>query len=459
MQFFENYRKAILFKTIAGPHYLSKIHYVLLTAVLILTAGCEGGKTVSHQPAQPNIILIMADDLGYETLGVNGNTAYSTPNLDKLAQEGMRFTSAYSTPLCTPTRVQLMTGKYNFRNYVGFGILDPGQHTFGTMLQNAGYATVVAGKWQLYGNPQQREMFGRSGTLPNDAGFDEYYLWQIDTRPGSRFKDPGLNLNSAEVQMLSGSYGPDVFADSLISFMQRQQDQPFFAYFPMTLTHDPFQPTPGHSEYDAFDPISQSVNDAAYFADNMAYMDKVVGRIVDAVDKMGTRENTIIMFIGDNGTDRDIVTPYQGEEIRGNKGYPNRYGTHVPMIVNWQGHISPGQVNDNLIDFTDFVPTLMDLAGATLPTDDVFDGLSFRDQLLGEADSVRSWVFCHYAPQWGRFEHVRYIHNKNWKLYDDGRVFNIAEDPHEATPLDPAMLPADASATVQSFEKIMTTLQ
>ncbi len=171
--------------------------YVLPTVVLFCFAGCSGGEEVGESaPVQPNIILIMADDLGYETLGVNGSTAYSTPNLDELAATGMRFTAAYSTPLCTPSRVQLMTGKYNFRNYVGFGILDPQERTFGHMMQDAGYATLVAGKWQLYGNKAQRERFNRTGATPNEAGFDVYHLWQIDSRPPSRFKNPGLNLNS-----------------------------------------------------------------------------------------------------------------------------------------------------------------------------------------------------------------------------------------------------------------------
>ncbi len=423
-----------------------------------MLTGCGGGEE-EIRPGQPNIILIMADDLGYETLGVNGSTAYSTPNLDALANEGMRFTSAYSTPLCTPTRVQIMTGKYNFRNYVGFGILDPGERTFGHFLQDAGYATMVAGKWQLYGNPHQRELAQQSGTLPQDAGFDEYYLWQIQTRPGSRFKDPGLNLMSDSVETLIGAYGPDVFADSLIGFARRHRDTPFFAYFPMTMTHDPFQPTPGHPEYEAFDPATMQLNDAKYFGDNVTYMDKVVGRIADAMDELGIRENTLILFIGDNGTDRDVTSPYGDGEIRGNKGYPTKYGTHVPMIANWPGTIEPAQVNDNLIDFTDFLPTLMDLAEAKLPADDVFDGLSFRDQLVADADTVRNWVFCHYAPIWGNFDDARYVHDREWKLYDDGRVFNVADDPMELQAVSRTDLSEDAAQRIASFERVLERLQ
>ena len=138
----------------------------------------------------PNIILIMADDLGYETLGINGSDDYQTPNLDKLAKEGMNFTQTYSMPLCTPSRVQIMTGKYNFRNYIGFGLLKPEEPTFAHYLKQSGYNTFVAGKWQLYGNAGQHELAGgQIGTLPESAGFDEYFLWQVQAL-GSRYKDP-----------------------------------------------------------------------------------------------------------------------------------------------------------------------------------------------------------------------------------------------------------------------------
>ena len=240
----------------------------------------------------PNIVLIMADDLGYETLTVNGGESYQTPFLDQLAANGMRFTHAYSNPLCTPSRVKLMTGKYNHRNYIGFGLLDPEQKTFAHALKEAGYATGVFGKWQLYGNERQREMFGRAGSLPSDAGFDEHVLWQIKTRPGSRFKDPTLDINGAAPQEFLGAYGPDIFTDSLIQFMSDNKDQSFLAYFPMALTHDPFQPSPDHPDYAALDPES-GLNDPVYFADNIQYMDKLVGRIVASLAELQLEKKTL----------------------------------------------------------------------------------------------------------------------------------------------------------------------
>ena len=426
--------------------------------VFLLTA-CKGSGEGVVTDRPPNLILIMADDLGYETLEVNGSTVYSTPNLNALAAGGMRFTQAYATPLCTPSRVQLMTGRYNFRNYIGFGLLDPEEVTFAHLLKEAGYSTSIYGKWQLYGNPRQREMFGRSGALPDEAGFDEHVLWQVKTRPGSRFKDPYLDIMGADPQKIEGAFGPDVFADSLIGFISRHRNEPFLAYYPMVLTHDPFQPTPDHPDYAGFDPESQQLNDPAYFGANVAYMDKIVGRIIQALDDEGLREHTLVLFIGDNGTDRDVTSPYGDEQIRGNKGYTTKYGTHVPMIANWPGRITPGSINDHLIDFTDFLPTLMDAAGTTLPEGRIFDGLSFYDQLTGRADSVRSWIFCHYAPQWGNFQHRRYVQNETWKLYGDGSLFNVVDDPEELHPIDATSLADEEQALIHRFEAVLEEMQ
>ena len=409
-----------------------------------------------ENPPRPNIILIMADDLGYETLGVNGSTAYTTPRLDALAETGMRFTHAYSTPLCTPSRVQIMTGKYNFRNYIGFGLLDPEERTFGHLLQDAGYRTAVVGKWQLYGNERQRELAGRGGTVPEDAGFDTYRLWQIKDR-GYRFKHATLDTFGEGLVTYDDQFGPDLFVDFIESFVSEPDDKPFFVYFPMALTHDPFRPTPNDASYDTLQ--VDGVNDPAYFASNVAYMDNVIGRIVDHLDESGLRENTLILFTGDNGTDRKVTSPFGDTVIKGNKGHTNRYGTHVPFIVNWPGIVEPGQINDNLIDFTDVLPSLMDIAGAPVPDDFLTDGLSFYPQLTGTADSVRSWIFCHYAPRWGRFEPTRYAQTKTWKLYEDGALYHIAEDPAEVQPVDESALSAQDAATRDMLQGVMERLQ
>jgi len=208
--------------------------------------------TNTEVPKKPsNIILIMADDLGYEVLGCNGSTEYNTPNLDKMADSGLRFTNFHSTPLCTPSRVQLMTGKYNHRNYIGFGLLDPNEKTIAHYMKEAGYKTAVAGKWQLYGNATQQKLAGgRTGSLPDEAGFDEWCLWQVKDR-GWRYKSPTLEVNG-ELIKSPKEYGPGLFSDFITDFMGKHTDSSFFIYYPMALVHDPFEPVPSNADYNSW---------------------------------------------------------------------------------------------------------------------------------------------------------------------------------------------------------------
>ncbi|MEQ9286098.1 MAG: sulfatase-like hydrolase/transferase [Cyclobacteriaceae bacterium] len=415
---------------------------------LVLVVGC----TTPKKQNKPNIILIMADDLGRETIGTYGGESYQTPNLDKLAAEGMQFQNCYSTPLCTPSRVQVMTGKYNFRNYVGFGLLDSKERTFGHAMQDAGYKTCITGKWQLYGNKRQQQLAGgRTGSLPVQAGFDTYRLWQVKDR-GTRYKDPTLETYKDGLQTFDDQYGPDKYVEFLEDFMTTNKDNPFFIYFPMTLVHDPFVPTPDSPGFEDFDSKAK-VNDTIYFKDMMAYMDKQVGRIVKKTDELGIRENTIILFIGDNGTDREVISRWKGQMIQGQKGHTVEAGTHVPFIANWKGTIAPNQKNDNLVDFTDFFPSLLDLAQAEPKEGQVLDGVSFYPQLIGEESDSREWIFCDYNPNWGQFTPKRYAQDTEWKLYGNGDFFNFKKDPNETNPIPDSELNEEqkkAKARLQS---------
>ena len=447
---------------------------LLALAVLAALSGClwscgtSPGQAAAptEEPSsarRPNVILIMADDLGYETLGANGGTSYRTPRLDALAESGMRFAHAHSTPLCTPSRVQLMTGKYNFRNYIGFGLLDPEERTFGHLFQEAGYRTAVVGKWQLYGNEVQRELAeGRGGSLPREAGFDEYALWQVAER-GPRYKSPHVDVSGTARDYPDG-YGPDVFVEYIEEFLERNREREFFLYYPMVLTHDPFRPTPDDPDYAELDP--QGVNDPAYFGSYVAYMDRIVGRIVDTLDRLELRENTLLLFVGDNGSPRPVTSrmgnpvvgeTYDGDRVvQGSKSLTIQTGTHVPMIASWPGVIGPGQVNDNLVDFTDFLPSLMEAVGAELPDEAVTDGVSFYPQLVGLPATPRSWIFCHYAPRWNRnFDTRRFVHDKRWKLYDDGTFYDIAADPLEQSPIGEEDLAAEVRDLRRRFQSVL----
>ena len=219
----------------------------------------------------------------------------------------------------------------------------------------------------------------------------------------------------------------------------------------MCLVHDPFLPTPESSGFESYQP-EQKTNDTTYFADMVSYMDHQVGRIVSKVEELGLSEKTIIIFTGDNGTDRKVISTWKGQRIPGQKGYTVSAGTHVPLIVNWTGKIAPGQVNQNLVDFTDFYPTLMDIAGISEPQ---LDGLSFYDQLMGRETAVRDWVFCHYQPRWGKFPNRRYVQNKVWKLYGNGDFYNFQEDPEEKNPISDERLSPEEMQIRQSFQQVL----
>lgn len=376
----------------------------------------------------PNIVLIMADDIGVECFGSYGGQSYSTPKLDALAQGGLRFTHCFSQPLCTPTRVQLMTGRSNIRNYVRFGYMPPGERTFGHIFRDAGYATAVAGKWQLHGFGQP-EPFAGKGMHPRDSGFDEYCLWQIDRRE-SRYWSPVIEQNGRLLET-AGRYGPDIFCDFITDFTTRHRDKPFLVYYPMVLTHSPFVPVPGEGERKPDGP-----SNPRHFAGMVRHMDAVVGRIVDRLDQLGLRENTVVIFTSDNGTQGDVVSHFNGRDVRGGKGKTTNAGTHVPLIVSWPGRVAPGVRND-LIDSTDFLPTLAELAGIRLPESPKLDGWSFAPGIMGRPHQPRPWLFSYYNPLMGngRERDVRFTRDHRWKLYGTGEFYNVKRDPLEQEPI------------------------
>lgn len=384
------------------------------------------------QDTPPNIILIMADDLGYETLTCNGGESYETPHLDQLAASGARFTRAYATPLCTPSRVQIMTGQYSFRNYKRFGYLDPGQSTFANDLRDAGYHTAIAGKWQLAGDEQS----------PDGFGFDQYCLWQLyEGDYWYRYKSPRIIQNGKKLSTtkMDEAYGPEVFTDFLLDFITEHQDDPFLAYYPMVLVHDPFQPTPDHPDYEDFQ--LKGLNDTTYFRDLIRYMDQQVGKIYHHMDSLGLLDNTVFIFTGDNGTDRDVISRFRGQNLKGHKGYTTDAGTHVPMIVSAKGKVAPGTIYEHLVDFTDIRPTLQSIAGAENTEAAPVDGLSFWTAITGISKTPpRKAIFCSYNPMWAHFTPRAYVQDKEYKLYSDGQFYHFTEDLEEKQLLDTKQL-------------------
>lgn len=396
---------------------------------------------------RPNIILIMADDLGYECLGCYGSLSYKTPVLDELARTGMRFTSCHSQPLCTPSRAKIMTGRYNFRNYTSFGNFDFREKTFANVLRSAGYATCIAGKWQL---------MGRGAAGPNDAGFDEYCLWHMEdafARKGPRYRSPKVIKNGELLNGLEGKYGPDIFCDYILDYIERKKSGPFFVYYPMALVHAPFVPTPDSPDWTQ----PEANRDTKYFADMVAYMDKLVGRIANRLHELGLAENTLLIFTGDNGTGRAITSQMPGRTIKGGKGLTIDTGTHVPLIANWKGTVPAGKVCDDLVDFSDFLPTLAEAAGAALPESVTIDGRSFLPQLLGQKGNPKQWLLCHYVSQRGR-GFKRFVRDKRWKLYHTGELFDVQADPLEKSPIPPDAGGKQAAEARRRLQAVLDSL-
>ena len=392
----------------------------------------------------PNILFIFADDVGQEVLECYGGQSYRTPHLNELSRTGMKFNHCYSMPVCHPSRLTLMSGRYPFRHgKVTWGDY-PGKeevHTFSRYLQQAGYKTGIAGKWQLC-------LLKDDLSHPRRLGFDQWDLF--GWHEGPRFYEPMIYHNGKVRQDTLGHYGPDLYVRSLIEFMKANRDRPFLAYYSMAVAHDVTDdlttPVP-HGPFGRYDNYVEMVSE----------MDRAVGRIVASLNALKLRERTLILFVADNGTPPEIISRAEGKklikvpvvsrrydlEVPGGKKQLTDAGTNVPMIANWPGTIEPGQVANDLVDFSDFLPTFLDLAGASLPPKRTIDGVSFANRLRGKGASPRWFAYCEEAvlPKAGGVEPegassgLKWVRTQDWKLYNDERLFHMAKDPLEKSPL------------------------
>lgn len=409
--------------------------------------------TASAEQTKPNILLILADDLGRELLSFyGGQSGYETPNLDRLARDGMRFQTCYATPMCVPSRVEILTGRYSFRNYFSWDHIDRSQPTFAQLLKRAGYRTAMAGKWHPKGD------WHLDPAPPVHAGFDEYCSYESDKMfaqakafAGNRFWGGTILRNGAEENLTR--YGPEVFSDFLVEFMKADRTRPFLAYYCMNSMHRPFQPTPDHPNAPL--PGKPAPRDwrgsrgkPENFRPMLKYADKMVGKLILAANQQ--KRETIIIFTADNGTDnvgeaKTIRSRFLDQSVRGGKYFPTELGVNVPLLVHWKGKTTPGQTCDKLVDFTDILPTLLDLAGVNPPADHHLDGRSIVPFLLGKAATPKPFVFT-----WGNYENNsrRYkdpanntdklldvIRGPRFKYYSDGRLFNANRDILEKNPI------------------------
>ena len=365
--------------------------FIRLVGLGVSTCALSGLSRAAEAPKErgkPNILFVMVDDLGKEWIKCCGAGGIETPNIDALAAGGMRFTNAYSMPQCTPTRVTLLTGQYPWRTgWVnhwdvprwGVAYYDWKHHTtFARVLRGAGYATAAAGKWQI-------NDFRLVPDAMDKHGFDEWCMWTgYETgvpASGRRYADAYINTREGS-KTYKGKFGPDVYTDFLIEFMKKHEDKPMMLYFPMALTHGPLTNTPD-------EPNSPDKHKAM-----VRYTDKLVGRLVKAIDDLDIRERTIVIFTTDNGSGGRQTGVLNGRKVRGGKGKETESGCCAPFIVNCPGLVSRG-VTDALTDFTDMLPTFTELAGAKLPEKFPVDGKSIAKVILGKAkDSSRQWIMA-----------------------------------------------------------------
>ena len=314
-----------------------------LTAILLVLVLGPASLPAQATGKPLNVVLIMADDSAADNYGCYGSKFFKTPRLDALAAGGAKFNKWYSEPVCTSSRVKIMTGRDGIRNYVAFGTLDRDEITFGTMMKKAGYATAVAGKWQLHG--------GQRGSLAPDCGFDTYCLWNYPGGERPRYWKPSIVRDGKLLESGDKQSGPDVFTDVIIEFIGQTKD----------------------------------------------------------------------------------------EQRKGEKAYATDGGTHAPLIVSCPGTVSKGVVSDDLVDFSDMLPTIAGITGAKLPEVEL-DGRSFWPQCQKKKGNPRQWIFQYYYPKFVKAakEHgqgvngreIVWAQNQYFKLYRDGKLYAV-KDRHE----------------------------
>jgi len=356
---------------------------------------------VLAQDKKPNIIFIFADDIGYEAVNCYGGLDFKTPQLDRMAKDGLRFQSMYTSPVCTPSRVSMHTGLYTFRHkHTGVLPVHVGTKkkvnfqampTFAQQIRKNGYHTSLTGKWQL----------ATMEVWPNhikDAGFDSWCIWQIwrQGKKRPRHWNPCFNKDGKLMEGLEKRFGPDVLTDYVIEQMEyaTKANKPFFILHNELLPHWPVIDTPDDRKLKRKPALSGMIS----------YMDKLVGRILDKVEKLGIRENTYVFFMGDNGTwDKDFKNPKAGQKgegkhtrhtikgpVNGGKAIHCDAGSHVPFLAWGPSSIPKNSVNEELVDVVDLFSTFCDLTKTehSIKT----DGRSFAPQIHGKDGPKREWT-------------------------------------------------------------------
>ncbi len=440
------------------------VRAMLCLGLLASLVACGGSASAAERP--PNIVFFVADDLGWADLGCYGSTFYETPHLDRLAEQGARFTNGYAAcPVCSPTRAALLTGKYPVRTGVT-DYINPGganqpekwnrptpllpapyedrlalqEVTFAEALQEAGYATFYAGKWHL----------GPEGFYPEDQGFNVNYGGHEQGGPygGKKYFSPYNNPRLKDGP--PGEHLPDRLASEAAQFLEDHRDEPVLIYFPFYSVHTPLMARKDlQQKYEQkrerlgleakFGRERQRnvrlVQEHAVYAGMVEALDAAVGKVLTKLDELGLTDNTIIIFTSDNGgLSTSEGHPTSNLPLRAGKGWLYEGGIRVPLLVRWPGEVKPGSVIEEPVTSTDFYPTLLEATGQPARPEQHVDGVSLVALLKeGKRPEPRSlfWHYPHYGNQ-GSAPGAA-IRRENWKLIEwQGDVpvelYNLAED-------------------------------
>jgi arylsulfatase A-like enzyme len=440
--------------------------HLLSVALAILTSTFP-----LHGSRKPNVVFILIDDISHygvsaygakqlnSTEGLFESVPVATPEIDRLANEGVLAKNAFAYAICEPTRVALMTGMNNQRNFVQAKALHESHITFGDLFKRAGYTTCIAGKWK-----QSRG----STTIPGEAyvdqfGWDHIHCFDL-LYEGPRHIDPNFVINGKinwykdlNPETKRRYYGPELVNRFALDFIETHQDEAFFLYYPMLLVHDEHTPTPDtqpNEHYDNFEVMTHTGvkpdnsfgafkgDDRRFYPDMVAYMDKMIGKVTDQLDRLGLREKTLIVVMGDNGSKAAFsYTLEDGSQFIGAKGQSKVNGQQVPLILSYPGSIAAGSTYDGLINLTDLLPTLCELADINIPYKEEIDGISFWPQLTGNhskahRENLYTWYNANRAMS-DQSKLITYAQEIGFKRYGpdanypEGRFFDLRTDPFE----------------------------
>ncbi len=465
---------------------MKKFHRILFG--LTISIGCLSPESQCLYAAKHNILFILADDLGWKDLSNEGSSFYESPNIDRIAREGMKFTRGYATcQVCSPSRASIMTGKYparlNITDWIGAGQgtqwkrntkllpahydhhLDLNEVTMAEAFRDAGYSTFFAGKWHL----------GGEGSYPEDHGFDINVGGHHRGSPPGGFFSPYSNPKMESGP--AGEYLPLRLGKETVKFIESHKDRPFFAYLSFYMVHAPLQTTqPLWSKYrekasnqpvpenrfiiDRTSPVRQ-VQDHPVYAGMVEAMDTAVGLVMDTLDRLGLEKNTIVVFTSDNGG----VSAGDGKAtsnlpLRGGKGRQWEGGIREPYYIKWPGVVKPGSLSAVPAIGTDFFPTLLEMTGLSPRPEQHVDGISLVPVLKGGTipDRPLFWHYPHYGNQGGEPSSI--IRSGDWKLiyyHEEGRreLYHLPDDRGEQNNL----AAKETKRTHEMFERLVGWLQ